>query len=445
MARQKLSDELTAYGYVFSVKKTIVTFALFFAGILVLGRFFGLERASCGVIAAAGLVMLPFFIRNSYKNRFLQRRFSSLGIYVEQFLYSFQKSGKVLVTLLDVRELFDGDPMGDLLDKVIYYINHTYTERDVERKALAMIEKEYPYPGLSAVHDFACQTEDIGGDYSGGILLLLEERRAWADRVYEQMQLKRKKRTDVALSIIVSLFLAVMVYTMAGRMGVDVSKHPVSQIVTCLVLVGDILIYYRADARLAVGYFEEDVHRMSEKEAEGAYARLKHYENTHGHHLALHALKKRLTAEVQRVFPQWLMTLSLYLQTENVQRAIFATYEGAPAVLKPPLREMIGRLRRYPSDKGAYTDFLSSLQLPEVRSAMKMLYSISEGAGGDASGQIEDIIRRNRKMEDKARGIHNDDAIAGMYVLFLAPQITGGIKLMVDMILLFSVYMERMI
>ena len=445
MARQKLSDELTTYGYVFSVKKTLLTFALFFAGILMLGQFFGLGRISCGVIAAAGLVMLPFFIRNSYKNRFCQQRFSSLGIYMEQFLYSFQKSGKILVTLMDVRELFEGDPMGEVLDRAIYHINHTYTEKDVERSALAMIEKEYPYPGLSAMHEFACQTEDIGGDYSGGILLLLEDRRAWADRVYEQMQLKKKKRMDVVLSIIISLILAVMVYIMAGRMGVDVSDHPVSQIVTCVVLVSDLLIYYRADAKLAVGYFDEDVHSMSEEEADAAFERLERYEASPGNRLAGHALKKRLTRETQRVFPQWLMALSLYLQTENVQRAILASYESAPGVLKPPLREMIGRLRRYPSDRVAYSDFLASLQLPEVRSAMKMLYSISEGGGGDASSQIEDIIRRSRKMEDKARGIHNDDAIAGMYALFLAPQLTGGFKLLVDMILLFSVYMGRMV
>ena len=75
---------------------------------------------------------------------------------------------------------------------------------------------------------------------------------------------------------------------------------------------------------------------------------------------------------------------------------------------------------------------------------MKMLYSISEGTGGDVTAQIGDIIRRNQALTDRADRLKNEDAMAGMYALFLAPQITGGFKLAVDMVLLFIVYMARL-
>ncbi len=228
-------------------------------------------------------------------------------------------------------------------------------------------------------------------------------------------------------------------------MGIDVSENPVSQVVTCVVLVIDIFLYYRADARLSVGYFDEDSSLMSEEEASEAFKRFRKYTKSGRHSLALHALRKRLTREVEKCFPGWLMSMSLLLQTENVQVAIFRSYENAPGVLKPPLAKLIGRLRKDPTDKVAYADFLSELSLPQVRSTMKMLDSISEGSGGDAAAQIADIIRRTQKMEDKAAKLRTDDMLAGMYALFLAPQITGGVKLLVDMILLFAVYMGRMV
>ena len=47
-------------------------------------------------------------------------------------------------------------------------------------------------------------------------------------------------------------------------------------------------------------------------------------------------------------------------------------------------------------------------------------------------------------MMERAAELKNENALAGMYALFLAPQITGGIKLTVDMLLLFVVYMVKM-
>lgn len=72
---------------------------------------------------------------------------------------------------------------------------------------------------------------------------------------------------------------------------------------------------------------------------------------------------------------------------------------------------------------------------------MKMLYSLSEGTGGDASFQIADIIRRNQVMLDKAQKMKNEDALAGMYALFLAPQLTGGVKIVIDMLVLLVSYL----
>lgn len=233
-----------------------------------------------------------------------------------------------------------------------------------------------------------------------------------------------------------------MVYYMAGRMNLDVSANTFAQVITVVVLVLDLFIYYKADSKLTAGYFADDTDR--EREYVKQYERFENYGNGFFDQLGKKAAKKKLTEYIKACFPEWLMQLSLLMQSENVQMAVFKSYDDAPEIIKPELKKMIGRLRLNPNDKNAYTDFLSEFTLPAVRSTMKMLYSISEGKGGEARGQIADIIRRNQEMSDKAKRAADSDSLAGMYALFLAPQLTGGLKLVCDMMLLFVVYMGSM-
>ncbi len=439
MERRALSDELEKYGYVFSVKRTVFSFFIAFVLLLLLGRFFGLRILPQAVLTGAGLLLLPLFVRNSWKSRYDQQRFSDVNVYMEQFLYSFQKSGKILETLGDVSGIFEEGEMKQTIERARFHIEHTYHDPNFEEKALAMIEEEYLYSGLKMMHRFALRTESIGGEYQESVQLLLEARRMWADRVYELMQAKKKKRQEVILSILTSLLLCSMIYYMAARMDLDVASHPVAQVMTLLVLLLDFLIYYRTDCRLATGYLAED--KRAEMRALEQMERMKSYKDTPFGRFAKNAAKKNITRELEKCFPEWLMELSLLLQSENVQVAIFRSYDDAPDLLKPELEKLIGRLKANPADRDAYTDFLSGYTLPEVKSSMKMLYSISEGSGGDARNQIEDIIRRNQKLLDKAEKMKDEDALSGMYALFLAPQLTGGVKLVTDMVLMFIIYL----
>ncbi len=437
-----LSDELSAYGYVFSPGKAAVRYAAVIAGMFILGRFFGLHLLPQVVMFLAGMIVLPLLIRNSYRNRYYQQKFSDLNIYMEQFLYSFMKSRKVLTTLEDTHDLFEEGEMKRTISMAIDHIRNTYNESDFEEKALQIIEKRYPYQGLTIMHRFALRTEALGGEYRESIDLLLESRRMWADRVYALQQEKKVKRREIVLSIITSLLLCSVVYYMAGQMDLDVSGNPLAQVVTVIVLILDLLIYYRADSRLTAGYLANDTDR--EVEYVKQYKRFVNYGNGFLDRLGKKAAKKKLSEYIKACFPEWLMQLSLLMQSENVQMAIFKSVDHAPEILKPELMKMVGRLQLNPTDKSAYMDFLSEFTLPEVRSAMKMLYSISEGKGGEARGQIADIIRRNQEMSDKAKRAADSDSLAGMYALFLAPQLTGGLKLVCDMILLFVVYMGSM-
>ena len=318
MERVPLSDEMKKYGYVFSLKRTMIQYSLVFAGLFVLGRFFGLTVIPQAVIFGAGILALPFFLRNSWKNRYFQRKISDLNIYMEQFLYSFQKSGKILQTLEDVALLFERSEMKGTVCEAIDHIRHTYNESDFEANALRIIEREYPYDGLRTIHKFALRQEEVGGDCSESIQLLLDARRMWADRLYELLQVEKVKRREIILSILTSLLLCSMIYYMAGQMDLDVAGHPFAQFMTTAVLLIDLFIYYKADLKLSAGFEDKNGGITSEKEMEDRIKRLESYGDGPIDSIGRRIAEKNLTREIEKRFPEWLMQISLLLQTENV-------------------------------------------------------------------------------------------------------------------------------
>lgn len=438
MKPKLLWDELKRYGYVFSVKRSILMYGMVVAFALLCGKFFRLERMYLLVLCLWCACLFPFFLRNLYRNRYGQRQFVEINSYMEQFLYSFQKSGKILVTLKDVEKLFANGMMHTRIQEAIAYIEDTYDEDHVEKKALAMIEREYPIHHVAMIHRFALQVEEKGGEYGEAIRLMLDARRMWADRSYELLKEKKRKRTQILISVLVSLLLCSVFVYVAERVSLSITGFAIVKVVTLLTLLLDIWIFYVADRKLSVESMDET---YDEKELLRQYEKVKRSEEKKHAELGTRIAKKNVSRALQKMFPQWLLEVSLLLQSENVQVAIMESYDEAPVLMKPALRELIQKLQLRPTDMEPYLEFLQEYALPEVQSSMKMLYALSEGTGGNANHQISDIIRRNQLLLDQAQKMKNEDALGGLYALFLAPQLTGGAKMLVDMGMLFYAMM----
>ena len=438
MKPKLLWDELKRYGYVFSVKRGILMYGMVVAFAIVCGKFFRLDHMYLFLLCLWCACLFPFFLRNLYRNRYGQRQFVEINSYMEQFLYSFQKSGKILVTLKDVEKLFANGVMHTRIQEAIAYIEDTYDEDYVEKRALAMIEREYPIHHVAMIHRFALQVEEKGGEYGEAIRLMLDARRMWADRSYELLKEKKRKRTQILISVLVSLLLCSVFVYVAERVSLSITGFAVVKVVTLLTLLLDLWILYIADRKLSMESMDET---YDEKELLRQYEKVKRSEEKKHAELGTRIAKKNVSRALQKMFPQWLLEVSLLLQSENVQVAIMESYDEAPVLMKPALRELIQKLQLRPTDMEPYLEFLQEYALPEVQSSMKMLYALSKGTGGNANNQISDIIRRNQLLLDQAQKMKNEDALGGLYALFLAPQLTGGAKMLVDMGMLFYAMM----
>ena len=151
------------------------------------------------------------------------------------------------------------------------------------------------------------------------------------------------------------------------------------------------------------------------------------------HKLEYSQRKKQIEKEVERDYPKWLFEITLLMETESVQGAIYKSMENAPKILQYPLKEFSETLQMKPADPDAYFEFLEIYDLPKVHESMKILYSISKGLGGKQEEQILQIKDKNNEMTIQSEKIKNNNKIAGIMVYMLYPVIPSGIKMMADL------------
>ena len=132
--------------------------------------------------------------------------------------------------------------------------------------------------------------------------------------------------------------------------------------------------------------------------------------------------------------------VAINLQNETVQSAIENSYENAAFVLKRPIRKLLIDFERYPIGIEPYDNFLSGFDLMEIKSSMKMFYSINQLGNEQSDKQIDAIIDRNNKMTRQAEEMKNKDriGIAGMFSAI--PMLIGVGKIMSDMVLMVIVF-----
>ncbi len=423
--------------------------------------------AACAIL----LFFLPKWRRNYRKGKAEQRRLSDAQIYMEQLLYAFMRQEKLLAAIGEVLELFPAGKMHDTLQKAVELIRYDYQEENVTEQALKLIEEEYQNERLVLIHRFLYKVETVGGSYEGITTLLLQDLNGWRQRMDHYQKDCKKERRNVRIAIATAMFIC-MVTTYLLPSKVDISGNALQMASTIILILVLLMVYTKADNKLAVNWLLEGEKRNESRLADkyGQFLAYDEYKegrksicmavisgfaaflfgllsmipiasgcallgilllNQHkiGHYLA----KKTLTREIEKAFPHWLMELSLLLQIDNVQVSIAKTVSHAPEVLQPALEELMQEIEKNPEAAQPYLDFLQEFERPQIQSAMKMLYALSVGNGGSEKEQLEELIARNQNLMNQAEELAHEDALAGMYLLFLAPALAGGMKLLVDM------------
>jgi len=474
MSWKNISSEVKTYGYEISVKSILIIFLVYFFLTVVAGFMFKLTPPFMSITLMAGFIFLPAIIMNAYKQRFEQQKFSDVSQYIEQMLYSFRGNKKILTSLKEVEPLFANGPMG----KLIREAEQLVTDKNIE-VALDHIEKEYDCNKMKQAHKVLIEAERRGGDVDDTIELLLVDRTKWVDRTLDFQKEKKQKKTTIMMSIITSYLICIIMERILPSQ-VNISNLVLTQVTSTLLFIASLFIYYLTDKSISVSWLK-GTENMNPNEVRRYYKYIMNYDAKTEfmkslkmlvipiilvllafytaewfalvlaaffavfillRHKIVYAKRlKLLKKEITIQFPRWLMEMALLMQSNNVQVALYKSINSAGEVLKPELIKLSNALTENPNASLPYIEFMKFFDMPEITSSMKLFYAISNGSGGDVNQQIRDIINRNNLMLDKAERLANENSIAGMYMLFLSPQIFGGAKLMIDMVVFFLAFM----
>lgn len=146
----------------------------------------------------------------------------------------------------------------------------------------------------------------------------------------------------------------------------------------------------------------------------------------------------RILKEINQKFPYWLRGIALSLQTENVYVAIRDSLDQVPYVLKEQIEILLHNIDEDPESILPYQNFLSEFDLPEIQSASRMLYSLTNCGKDDSEAQINTLIHRNNVLMDKAEWLQNENDVAGIGALTFVPMILATFKMIMDLGLIFG-------
>lgn len=426
------------------------------------------------------LVMIPKHCKWHQYSANNQKRFYEVSLYLDTILYAFVKEEKVELAVRDVSQTLPVGRMKELVSQMLDYMTLTFDETEVLEEALALVDKEYPCKRIRDVHKFMTHVEYYGGEIEKPVNLLLADKTRWEKRIKEAIAGRRKQFMDVVLSVIASLIICGAIIYLPV-MNMDISDEWILQIFTMIVIVADDLVILRAQKYLAADWIsmqlsEEEAYYVAKMESFRNYdmdkeKRLSYFLGFGGmgitaiaffmgnewlvvlllaitlflmnqHRIGGRLMEKTLTREIKYAFPNWLLDLVLLLQSENVQVALQKSREYVPSVLRKELEVLTERLEMQPESSEPYHQFLKEFSIPEIHSAMGILYSLSIGNSGNADKQISELVEKNLELLDVTESELLKSSASGMYVLFLVPVLTASFKLVVDMVLLMIEFLQ---
>lgn len=480
----KVSAEIERYGYTYTWMNTVGSYLTVLLVCLTIGYFYELYLPCIAAIAIFGVLVVPRIVLRSYMGMYQQKRYSAVNQYIEQMLYSFKSKPNILSSLENTIVLFEDQEMKDTLQAAIDCIKTDYKASNPTEKALELIENAYKSKKVKNMHRLLLNIEKIGGSFDSSVNLLIKDRQIWdAQKCQTQLEAKKNTRMVNVAIILVLLFGAITpVFAKIMPQISDMLESPMYQGASTAFAISMLLLYTKFQSGKNIDWLDNVKSKKKEKRiieqynlaidpnkgkdlkkmlmfvipsivlAVGFYflhiivpvvifGFVAIY-NIFSPRMNYRTTRKIIYKEIGKAFPNWLMEVALLLQTENVQVAILKTIPDAEPVLKPALEKFEKEMNEDPTGKEPFFNFLSELNLPEVKNAMNMLYSIYNGAGGDSDKQIEGILDRNIAIIHSAEKLENEEKMGGYVGKLIIPMLIFSFKMIVDMMLILFSFFE---
>jgi len=476
-----LTSEINGYGFNYSFQKFILTMLAAFAVLVVAGVLYGLKIPAVCALMLFAIYFMPGIISSQFKYIYEQRRFTDVVDYLEYMIYEFKKKPKIMLALRAAESSCTGE-MKQRVSKAIAYIENGVYRKDLYKEAFYFIEEGYNCEHISVLHKFLIKVEAEGGEYQGSLNIILGDVKAWTERTYAFQKDKENIKGKMLVTIILALVMCLML-CFTNQKVADITENPIYQVVTSIIIIAFMFLYKKVVEILSGSWLDRktterkrvfqnyalalagnpaDLRRKNMPTilvciGAGLFSLFFLEGNVAKCGLAflflggfmfikpnndIKTAKKETIKELNREFPGWLRDLAINLQKETVQVSIKNSLKEAPLVLKPSLISLIKQLDDDPVTIKPYANYLSSFSLPDISSAMKMLYSLNAAGRDEVTSQINTLVARNNELLEKSEKQRMADSISLAGFLVAVPMIISMVKMLVDMALVLITFLR---
>lgn len=385
----------------------MLAFTAIMAGICYLFR---LNRISGVIVWGIGIVLMPVFDFSLQRSEKAKTEYYEMTAYMEQILCSYKRLGNIRLALEDCITLFTKDSeMGKALRQALHTLKtgEGVEGKEIVKGALTCIDKRYSSRRMLLLHEFLCSVEKMGGDTAEALDILLSDLQMWKRRTAVYQKRKQFIRAESSLAI---LLAGAMCYISRLLIPYDFLPDLTTSlfyqistafVLSCLICMEILILYKLTGSWLDV------------REAKA---------------------EKLCRREIEKEFPYWLLSVTLYLQHDSVFHAVKRSEGQTQGVFRDEVHRFLERIYEEPSSLLPYTEFFCQLRLPEIQTGMKILYSVNANGYQETRKQVRFLVEQNNMVMDKCECNRFENRLAGLGLLKQVPMLIACIKVVADMV-----------
>lgn len=477
---KNLKKEIESYGFNYSFKQFLLQCLVYFGLVILIAFMAKLKIQYVAVLIALTLLAMPIIVLSQFDLLYQVSRFDMVVSYLDNIIPVFKNKPVIINALREVVDLVEGD-MQEVIKKAINYIEINTDDEEIYKTALGMIEEKFPNTRIHAVHQLMLTiSEKNSTEYYDSIDNMFYDVAGWIQRIYVfQKDLIRKKRQLLFLCVLSIFVASIMVLVYASNSIFqpfsDLIGYQISMTVYIALILGlMIMIYVKLNGQWLVDdqsrkieksynrAFDQYLNKSETKPSipqiivsillvVGAGAYYYYVRNIVGSVafvlLALFVLvynrqrfkqnKRRVKKALEIEFPVWLRDVVLNLQNDTIVNAIESSKKRVSPIMAYYIDKFMDDISKNPTGIQPFNDFLGEFDLPDVKSSMKILYSMQEIKKERRIDQTNSLIARNQELLAKSDRLKNEDELLGINLLGYIPLMLCGGQMMITMYLMF--------
>ena len=415
----------------YSYFNLLIHFLIAFLVIAALGGLvFKLKLVPIIVLCVLYLCFGPSLIYFHYRKKREQTMFSECVRYFEQMLYSFTRKSKIVTALEECRLIINGN-LGKAIDFAIEKIYNGTAQENIYTVALKEVDAILPCTRVKNLHEFLAEVENVGGKHSTALDIMLEDLREWDIRTSKFQENQAVKGMGMLLSIFMSLGTCLfMTNILPADMGGDISGFGLYQWITTISIIVMFFIYRFVARKLTRSWIVDDA-EVDQEEIDRDCEKIEKYFKTKKGIKPILAMT-RIKTELEKKFPRWVLRFSLLASSQSIPAALRNSVDSCPNVIRRELEKLIDEIDKHPTSIEPYLNFFGYLDVPQVRSMMLMIYSLSEYGSDDIDKHVLSIVKRNYSLQATSEQIANEESLARFSIYVTAPMIIACVVMMID-------------